>query len=37
LVKIGEAEILMKKNSYINNELVIKNLIVSLTNKASTF
>lgn len=37
LAKIGETEILMKKNSYINNQLVIKNLIVTLTNKASTF
>lgn len=33
-VKIGETEILMKKNSYIRNDIVIKNLIINLTNKA---
>ena len=36
LFKIAEAEILMKKNSYIKNNIIIKNLIINLTNKAST-
>ena len=36
LVKIGETEILMKKNSYLKNETVIKDLVINLTNKAST-
>ena len=35
LAKIGETEILMKKNSYLRNDIVIKELIISLTNKAS--
>ncbi len=34
--KIAEAELVMKKNSYLQNEIVIKNLIISLTNKASS-
>ena len=37
LVKIGETEILMKKNSYLRNDIIIKNLIIDLTNKAATF
>jgi DNA polymerase-3 subunit delta len=36
LVKIGETEILMKKNSYLRNDIIVKNLILSLANKAST-
>ena len=35
ILKIGETEILMKKNSYLRNDIVIKELIISLTNKAS--
>jgi DNA polymerase-3 subunit delta len=34
--KIGEIEILMKKNSYLRNDVIIKNFIIHLTNKAST-
>jgi len=34
-IKISEVEILMKKNSYLHNDIVIKNLIVKLTNEAS--
>lgn len=34
LVKIGETEILMKKNSNLRNDIVIKNLITNLTNEA---
>ena len=37
LIKIGETEILMKKNSYLRNDIIIKNLIIDLTNKATTF
>ena len=33
--KINETEILMKKNSYIRNDIVIKDLIIKLTNKAA--
>ncbi len=33
--KIGSAEILMKKNSQIRNDLVIKDLIIELTKQAS--
>ena len=33
--KIGEAEILMKKNSAIKNDIIIKDLIVSLSKEAS--
>ena len=33
--KIAEAEILMKRNSQINNSVVIKDLIITLTTKAS--
>ena len=36
LVKIGETEVLMKKNSNIRNDIVIKDLILSVTNRAST-
>ena len=35
LIKIGETEILMKKNSNLKNEIVIKDLIINLTNKAA--
>ena len=34
--KIYETEILMKKNSYILNDVVLKDLIIKLTNKASS-
>ena len=34
--KIGEAEILMKKNSLVRNDLIIKELIIDLTTEAST-
>jgi DNA polymerase-3 subunit delta len=33
--KIGETEILIKNNSYLRNDIVIKDLITSLTNEAS--
>ena len=33
--KINETEILMKKNSYIRNDIVIKDLIIKLTNRAA--
>ena len=36
LIKIGETEILMKKNSHLRNDVIIKNLIVNLTNKNIT-
>ena len=36
LVKIGETEILMKKNSYIRNDIIIKDLVLRLVNKATT-
>ena len=37
-IKIGETEILMKKRSYLRNDVIIKNLIIYLTKKAlSTF
>jgi DNA polymerase III subunit delta len=36
LLKIGETEVLMKKNSYIRNDIVIKDLIIHLTGKAAT-
>jgi DNA polymerase-3 subunit delta len=32
--QINETEILMKKNSYLRNDIIVKNLIISLTNKA---
>ena len=36
--KISETEVLMKKNSYVRNDIVIKDFIINLTNKAaSTF
>ena len=34
--KIGETEVLMKKNSHVRNDVVIKDLILSLSNQAST-
>ena len=34
--KIEEAEILMKKNSIVRNDIVIKNLIILLSKKASS-
>jgi len=33
--KICETEILIKKNSYLRNDIIIKDLIIELTNKAS--
>ena len=36
IIKIGETEILMKKNSQLRNDVIIKDLIINLTNKAST-
>ena len=33
--RIGETEILIKNNSYLRNDIVIKDLITSLTNEAS--
>ena len=36
LIKIGETEILMKKNSNLRNDIIIKELIINLTSKAST-
>ena len=36
LVKIAKTEILMKKNSNLRNDIVIKELIINITNKAST-
>jgi DNA polymerase-3 subunit delta len=35
--KIGEAEILMKKNSQIRNDVVIKELLITLSKEASIF
>ena len=35
LKEIGETELLMKRNSYLRNDVVIKDLIVKLSNKAS--
>jgi DNA polymerase-3 subunit delta len=37
IVKIANTEKLMKKNSYIRNDVVIKDLLINLTSKASTF
>jgi DNA polymerase III subunit delta len=34
LVKIGETEILMKKNSFIKKDVIIKDLIINLTKSA---
>ena len=34
--QIGKTESLMKKNSYLRNDIVIKDLIIDVTNKAST-
>ena len=36
LIKIGKTEILMKKNSSLKNDVIIKNLIIELTNNATT-
>jgi hypothetical protein len=33
--EIGETEALIKKNSYLRNDIVVKELIINLTNKAS--
>jgi len=35
--KIGETELLMKKNSYLRKDIIIKDLIINLTNKASIY
>ena len=35
--KIGETEVLMKKNSQIKKDVIIKNLIVSISQEAFTF
>jgi DNA polymerase III subunit delta len=34
LIKIGEAEILMKKNSYLKKDIIIKDLVINLADKA---
>ena len=34
--KINETEILMKKNSHIRNDIVIKDLLIKLSKEAST-
>jgi len=34
--KISQTEMLMKKNSYLRNDIIIKDLIVNVTNKASS-
>jgi DNA polymerase III subunit delta len=36
IYKINETEILMKKSSYLRNDIIIKDLILYVTNKAST-
>jgi DNA polymerase-3 subunit delta len=36
IFKVGETEVLMKKNSYLRNDIIIKDLILHLTSKAST-
>ena len=36
LTKIAETEILMKKNSSFRNDIIIKDLIVNLTSKATS-
>ena len=33
-IKIAEAEVLMKKKSYLRNDILVKNLIIVLTDKA---
>ena len=35
--EVSETEILMKKNSYIKNDILIKNLLVNLCKKVSSF
>jgi len=35
LLVIAETEVLMKKNSYLKNDVVIKDLVIKLTSKAS--
>lgn len=34
--KIGETEVLIRKNSHIKKDVIIKNLIIALSNEAST-
>ena len=36
ILTIGETEILMKKNSHLRNDVVIKDLIINLTDKATS-
>ena len=36
ITKIAKTEALMKKNSYLRNDVIVKDLIIHLTNKAST-
>ena len=36
LIEIGETEILMKKNSKLRKDIIIKDLIINLTNKATS-
>ena len=36
LIEIGETEILMKKNSNLRKDIIIKDLIINLTNKATS-
>ena len=35
LIKIGETEVLIKKNSHLRSDVVIKDLIIKLTKRAS--
>ena len=35
IIELEKAETLMKKNSYLKNDIIIKKLIIDLTNKAS--
>ena len=35
--KINETEVLMKKNSHLRNDVLIKDLIINLSNEASTY
>ena len=34
ITKIGETELLVKRNSYLRNDIIVKELIIGLTNKA---
>lgn len=36
LIKIGDTEVLMKKNSSLRNDIIVKDLIVKLTNEATS-